>query len=878
MTRILSLQSTPYSDFLNNRQENQKIIVPNTQAANALDVPYLSLEGLATRLLHRNGLGVASALTAYHLFRETVSESTAATDVPSRARYLLPLVRDLLGSGTPLETFEAFPTERVREAAQIATRYRHRLREQSLVEEAELLGEASRYVTQRQNLLVYGYPSLNRHEQHVIDALADEGSRVILPYAAHKYFGENRHTASAFEQNGWLIQHEDTPRSTLGDRLVAAFLQAGDLPNRVHATVYPNQETEARGVLGQIKTWMASGISPAEIAIVTGDEGLYGPMLHAMAWEYQVPVRTRYALPLRDTRIGSWLRLLTTVIQEKFPFEATLRCLMHPLGPGLSEDALFLAYKYRPNGLRGWHEIGLDLSPFDWPSQGSWSDWVNGLHTLFQTFSTQRKLAYWAQDVLAFDALQEALGIMAAWGTSVVRRESFLAELEDILALFRVPSQPGMGGVEVYSPRAIYGARFRHVCVVGMAEKILPAPIAVNAHLSEDERQQLKALGVDMPDAAIESRREALSFCALLQTVTENLVLSYPKLIDNREKLESAYFSALALVPSKPPELPPMSLQELRQQQLLDSVMAGDPDIPDILAGWGVERRREAPVPPDEYDGMISLPISVEERTFSPTELLTLGKCAFSWFSRYPLQLSEAEENTGELSTRLRGQLYHKVAELLLERLQKHINGRDTLMEHLTGAFHRAEQKLELYRVPAWSVQRLEHLRTLKKVLASEAILPPDTDIVKLEEKFSGVWHGLQVKGQVDRIDRTPKGLVVMDYKTSSQRPDGVKDEAGRLKVDIQLPIYAQVAIPAIFPNEVCAEACYFSLTKGKVLPKPREDTSNQLEGFVESVKTRLQTGAFPVNPDSEQKACGYCDFDLLCRRGPRLRQKGGVS
>ena len=65
---------------------------------------------------------------------------------------------------------------------------------------------------------------------------------------------------------------------------------------------------------------------------------------------------------------------------------------------------------------------------------------------------------------------------------------------------------------------------------------------------------------------------------------------------------------------------------------------------------------------------------------------------------------------------------------------------------------------------------------------------------------------------------------------------------------------------------------CY-SLTKAKVIA---EATINEgeLRALVERVQGHLEAGAYPVDPDLEQDACGYCDFDLVCRMGPRIERK----
>ena len=128
----------------------------------------------------------------------------------------------------------------------------------------------------------------------------------------------------------------------------------------------------------------------------------------------------------------------------------------------------------------------------------------------------------------------------------------------------------------------------------------------------------------------------------------------------------------------------------------------------------------------------------------------------------------------------------------------------------------------------------------------------------------------------MDRLDRTSQGLVLWDYKTGSSKPIGIKDESGKATLDIQLPLYIHVA-PTLFPGEPVDGAYYYSLSKGKNLDKakPNEET---LKAIAQRVKTHLETGHYPVEPDVEQKACRSCSYDMVCRVGARnSRNKGMV-
>jgi len=367
------------------------------------------------------------------------------------------------------------------------------------------------------------------------------------------------------------------------------------------------------------------------------------------------------------------------------------------------------------------------------------------------------------------------------------------------------------------------------------------------------------------------ARREAVTFYMLLQTISEQVFFSYPGLRGKEVWLPSPYLSRLGInVVNEVPEVPLASLQEARRIYLRqNSEGLEDVVLQGAIAAFNVERNRESDLPPDEYDGVIGFSLDPAEREFSVSQLTDLGQCPFKWFAHKVLKLNGVEEAETELNPGLRGNLYHKVLEIAL----KTSSGKT--LEQLEAIFLEAEQALNFPQIPAWQAQRLEHIQLLHRTMEQDDFQSNEAEVVQLETWFEGMWQRLKIRGRVDRIDRTKKGLVLIDYKTGSSAPAGVKDEKGKARIDVQLSLYRDVAAPALFPGEVVAEVLYYSLTKAKRLPK-KLPSQEELELFATRCKTHLVTGDYPVQPDVEGNACNYCKYDLVCRQGSRLSRKGG--
>jgi len=848
-----------------------RAIAPTPQAARALRVPHQSLETLAQESL-LDKIRVAPALFAHRALRNAVSQVIETTDIVGTVRALTPALHSILRAGIDIDALFAIGSPRIQQLCAIASAYQAKLRETGFIDPTEVLWQASRLQPERQSILIYGYLHPRIDELAFLDAVAGDGSMMFLP-APDTIFIDNQETVKWLQQQGWKVEVSAQIPSTLGDQQQAC-LDSTTAPPGVRAHIYPNLEAEVRRVLAQVKSLLSEGAAANEIVLVARYDAFYGPTILDVAWEYNLPVRALYGVPFVTTRLGAWVQLLLEVIREKFPFEFTAKLLSHPLCSRLPAEVWSEALKLHPSDLWTWQSLGVDMSLLDWPQRDTRAEWVQRLQDILHKFDLCRRAGRWAREIVAFYKFQDSLVELAKPEAESLSLENFARDVIESLTLLTVPTQPGRGGVELHTPLSLFGASYQHVFVLGTAEGILPAPVQDDPVLDFHERKQLLRQGFRLEGAAQAARREAISFSALLQTATTTLTFSYPQLMGSEVCIKSPYLAQLGLEPVPPPPAPVASTEAARRIYLRRDGCLEDPILPHASHAWAVEQRRGGSEPPDEYDGVVGLPLDPTRRVFSASQLTALGQCPFKWFADKVLKLVEPEEADSDLNPLLRGNLYHRCLELVLKLLGT-ADLSQVSVEQLESAFLQAEQELKFPTLPAWNVRRAEHIKTLSRIIQQPDFLQPGAEIFALETEFEGEWCGLRVRGRVDRIDRTPQGLVLLDYKTSSRPPLGVKDELGKANVDIQLPLYIHVAQTTLFPGEQVDGAYYF-LTEGKKLPKtrPSEET---LQAIAQRVKAHLETGHYPVDPDIEQKACRSCAFDLVCRKGIRNSRKSGV-
>ena len=863
-----------------------QVITPTKAIARTLQISHYSLASLAETVVRKQGWAIASSLMAHRILREAIRETQGNKDIEGIARLVAPTLSALFHSGVNFESLQQYPSLRVQQLAQLALVYQQKLRNKKAIAPAEVFWQGSQSVTNTNSYLFYGYFTPDTDRIAFINAIADDDSILILPCGEGNLFSENKKAIAFLQERGWIVQgnwelgklEQHREDIYLGKQLQQSFLATDDwqkrklLENAINLHTYPHLEAEVRGVLTQVKILLNQGVAAKDIVLVAKDEQLYGSTLLDTAWEYNLPLRALYEIPLEQTRLGAWLKLLLEVIENNFPFESTAKLLTHPLAGQISGEIWAQAREKHPQSLQAWLELGVDLSCLDLPPRNSRHNWLQCLQNILETFEVQQRGKKWAREIVAFYLLQDVLVQLFQPKTEQISKQAFLQEVKQTLVLFSVPIQPGRGGVELHNPSSLFGANYQYVFVLGMAEGIFPTLITNDSVLDFFARKQLAKQGFPIETALEIAQREALTFYHLLGVSTKKIVFSYPQLIERKTVLPSPYLDRLQLKPSSLSDLPLASIEEARQVYLQQKNQFDDPLIQHTVKAWQVEKQRESNYPAGEYDGVVGIPLDPKTKVFSASQLTQLGQCPFKWFASRLLQLQELSEAETDLSTTLRGNLYHRCLELSLAQIKTTADLAKFNVEQLTKAFLQAEQDLELSQLPAWKAQRQEHLETLWLNLITPSFLPQETAIIARETSFKMEWHGLQVKGKVDRIDRATDGLVIIDYKTSSNPPTGIKDNIGKANIDIQLPLYMD-AVEQSFPNESINTAVYYSLTKRKIIKRAKQN-KGELAAFAERVKSYLEQGYYPVAPDIEQKACTYCSFDLVCRKGDRLNRK----
>ena len=874
---------------------DQIFLTPHRRAARAVGADYRTLDREALERLAASGWSLASPIARQRALRESVFEVTAGPDPVGMAKRLRGGVETLLRIDADLNSLLDDESERIRELARVSIGYRRRLDDMQMVDPAESLWRAARIEQPRRPLLIHGYFRPRIDELALIDALAGDGSEILLPYGKASIFNGNTEAIDFLCQRGWAVADgtmevggEENLR--IGDAITWSFVTGSGAEEDVaRLWSYPTIEAEVRGVLAEVKQLLAAGVTPGEIVLVTNDEAGYGPPLLATGWEYDLPVRVLYDAPLSQSRFGSWVGLMVESVAGGFAFEPTLQFLAHPLSVGIDAKMLGALLRAHPAGRQSWMDAGFNLSLPDWPDEDERQVMIDHLLTAMKS----ARVPLDQTDLLVQDRLRAGLGEMtgqAADGDRRITSTGLAREVGELLGQLTIPAQVNEATptdremIELHQPEFLFGSRYRHVFVLGMIEGGVPRPIIEDPVLDLHDRKRLRGFGLRLESATDLAHREELGFCLVARSAEESLTFSFPRLKGGAPTLPSAYLQRLGLTARRGDErgMPPISIEEWRIEHLTDGTTkpVSDPALERIRHSYSVELSREVATSYDEYDGMVGESIDADARLWSASQMTCLGQCPFQWFSRYVLGISDPGELPEEITPRQIGTLFHRVLELALENIPPDVDPREYALARIDDALRLAESDPSnpFPKYPAWRAQRREYLASLRRAINSPEFIRQDAVVIGCEEKFEGEWEGLRVTGFIDRIDRSPEGVELIDYKTSSQFPKGAQDDSGALKVDLQIPIYTESAGASLFPGEAVTGR-YYSLNKARNLVQAGRKTDGgaggeQLRNFAVRLRERLRQGRFPVEPDVEGKACEYCEFDPICRKGPRLAHK----
>ena len=265
-----------------------------------------------------------------------------------------------------------------------------------------------------------------------------------------------------------------------------------------------------------------------------------------------------------------------------------------------------------------------------------------------------------------------------------------------------------------------------------------------------------------------------------------------------------------------------------------------------------------------------------------PTRLERYVGCPFAFYVRDVLGLQAPEEpgESLEIEPLEFGSLAHGILERAYERVIDDGLDRDGALAAVAVAWQErcadAERRGVTGAALAWAVRRemlLEDL--LRSVRLDPVFLDRGERPVAVELRFGerydrvvtlALSDGREVRfaGRLDRVDETPGGARVVDYKTG-----GGSTERERLKrgLSVQLPVYQLAVRQATGEGYERVTSLYRLITRKGGFEELELDGDEptaraRLSALVGEVAQAIEGGLFPR---TSHKGCDYCDIRYAC-------------
>jgi len=249
---------------------------------------------------------------------------------------------------------------------------------------------------------------------------------------------------------------------------------------------------------------------------------------------------------------------------------------------------------------------------------------------------------------------------------------------------------------------------------------------------------------------------------------------------------------------------------------------------------------------------------------FSYSQLAAFEKCPLQYKFNFILKVP-----TRGGATRSFGTTMHNTLCQFLKQAQNNGQQADLLGFGRSSLKMKFDLLADIYQknwIDEWyesKKQKEEYYKLGKKIIKNFYNLyqknPPKiakiNGLLALEMPFNLKIAGYTVKGKIDRIDETPEGIVLLDYKTGRAKEKIISQEKE------QLLIY-QIAAEEVFNLQPKELAYYYLEDNKKISFLGSEQDKQKLKEKIKETIEAIRSSDFKAKPGWQ---CSFCDFKNIC-------------
>ena len=294
------------------------------------------------------------------------------------------------------------------------------------------------------------------------------------------------------------------------------------------------------------------------------------------------------------------------------------------------------------------------------------------------------------------------------------------------------------------------------------------------------------------------------------------------------------------------------------------------------------------------------------DKRMSPSVITDYAKCPFIFASRYIFKLCDDPEHNVDIPNQYRGQLIHKLFEVLKQVKETSLSD-ENILQKIDQIKEEFQKNIKWLNPLVWEKEKKMLLKKAKLFLDHErkrSHVMKDYKTIEYEKEFNGYWNRdtqslskqgtIPFKGKIDRIDYDKSSYIIFDYKGASQAgwvaPSWEKYNHFQLALYIRavelglsdlkpLPVngalymsykdfkYQGMALANIEPILTLSNPNQkkTSRLKSVVTLKDKENILNSIDKKVHQIISNIQEGKFQPKPQ-KMDICIKCRWRKLCR------------
>lgn len=744
-----------------------------------------------------------------------------------------------------------------------------------------------------------GFNVLNKVETSFFEQLRDAGKAMF--YWDYDVFYTRQADKTYKHEAGEFINRN---LQLFPNELPEGYFDSFRKPKKVRYISASTENAQARFLPEWIRTTLSD--NEKENAVVLCNEALLLPVLHSIPREVK-NVNVTMGFPLAQTPvfsfIGAAVELQTSGYRTdtgRFSYEAVMAMLKHPYTRRISEQAEALERELTDNNrfypLPSELQRDAFLIKLFTPHRGI-GELCQYLNTLIEEISTLYRQEGESKDIfnqLYRESLFKShlvinrLYTLIESGDLVVRTDTLRRLLVKILSASNIPfhGEPAIG-MQVMGVLETRNLDFRNLVLLSLNEGQLPKAGGDSSFIPYNLRKAFGMTTIEHKNAVY-----AYYFYRLIQRA-EDITLLYNTSSDGLNRGECSRFM-LQLLVEWPHEISSEYLEAGQSPQGAREIcIEKTPEIMHRLKRtYGRNYNSEAII-------------------LSPSALNAYMDCRLRFYFRYVARLKAPNEVSAEIDSALFGTIFHRAAQLLyidLTAVDKVIRKEDIervlrddirLQGFVDCAFKEEFFHVPLHEKPEYNGVQLINSKVitsyLRQLLRNDLQYAP-FEMVEMEKEVSETIEietneaslTVQIGGTIDRIDSKDNVLRIVDYKTGGSPKVPVNIEQlfipaeGRPNYIFQTFLYAaimsrkqplQVAPALLYIHRASSESYSPVIEMGEPR-KPRTPVTNftfyedefrdRLKALLEEIYNEEESFAQTAN----LKACEYCDFKALCKRG----------